>query len=167
MTADSITITTRDGSSRTITTTNATTYRLGEAAATRADVAVGSTIVASGTAGPGTSFTATSVTLKAPRVGGTVTAVSGSTITVQRRDGTSVTINVGADTTFQVAGVTGAGLDDVAIGMRLVAVGRLNADGSLDASAVLAGNGRFHGGPRGDKDSQPAPSASPASSSTG
>ena len=165
--ADSITITTRDGSSRTITTTNSTTYRLGKAAANRADVVVGSTIVASGTAGQGPSFTATNVTVRPPRVGGTVTAVSGSTITVQRRDGTSIAIEVGADTTIQIAGVAGAGFDDIAIGMRLVAVGRLNADGSLVATAVLAGDGRFHGGPRGDRDGQPSPPASPASSSTG
>ena len=166
VTADSITITARDGSSRTITTTSATTYRLGEAAATRADVAVGATIVAGGTAGSGTSFTATSVTLRAPRVGGTVSAVSGSTITIQRRDGTSATIDVDANTTFQVRGVTVAGLDDVKVGMHLIAVGRLAADGSLDASRVLAGDTPFHGEPRGDKNGQPAPSGSPAASSS-
>jgi hypothetical protein len=164
VTGDGITVTTRDGSSRTITTTSSTTYRLGGAAASRSDVTIGSTILAAGTEGSGNAFTATSVTIKAPRVGGTVTAVSASTITVQRRDGTTQTIKVDADTTYRVAGVTDADLGDIAVGMRLVAVGRQNGDGSLDATAIGAGNGRFHGGQGSqDKPGQPAPSASPGS----
>jgi hypothetical protein len=146
VTADTITITTRDGTSRTITTTGSTTYRLGGADGTRADVVVGSTIVAAGTEGSGDAFTATTVAVKAPRVGGTVTAVSGSTITIETRDGSSETINVDADTIFTVAGVEDADIGDVAVGMRLIAVGRRAADGSLDATAVRAGAFGLRGG---------------------
>lgn len=163
VTADSITVTGRDGASHTITTTNSTTYRLGGADASRSDVVVGSRIVATGSAGTGDSFTASTVTIKAPRVGGTVTAVTASTITIQQRDGSSLTINVDADTTFGVAGNNAAALGDVTVGMRLIAAGRQNADGSFDATAIRAGNGRFHGGKLDrDDDGQPSPSASPS-----
>ena len=99
---------------------------------------------------------------------GTVTGKTANTITIKQPDGTSVTIHVGAGTTFQVAGTTTAGLSDVAVGMGLVAVGTLNTDGSLDATAVHAGNG-FRVGPGDrDNDGKPGPSASPGSpSSTG
>jgi hypothetical protein len=156
--ADSITVTGRDGTSRTITTTSSTTYRLGTAGASRSDVVVGSTILATGVAGTGNDFTATTVTIKAPRVAGTVTAVGASTITIQKRDGSSLTINVGPDTTIAVAGADTAKIGDVSVGMRLMAAGRLNADGSFDATAIVAGNGRFPGGPFGhDDDNDGAP----------
>jgi hypothetical protein len=162
VTADAITVTTRDGTARTIATNGSTTYRLGNATASRADVKVGSTILATDTEGSGNAFTAASVTIKAPRVVGTVTAKTATTITITRRDGTTQTINVGAGTTYQVAGVPTAGLGDVTVGMRLEATGRQNADGSLDATAVRAGNGKFHGGARKQDDSAtPAPSATP------
>ncbi len=163
VTPDSITVTGRDGASHTITTSNSTTYRLGGAAASRSDVVVGSRIVAAGSAGTGDSFTATTVTIKAAHVAGTVTAVTASTITIQQRDGSSLTINVGADTTFGVDRNDAAGLGDVTVGMRLIAAGRPNADGSFDATAIRAGNGRFHGGKVDqDDDGQPSPSASPS-----
>ena len=161
VTADTITITVKDGTTRTITTTGSTTYRLGEAAATHADVTVGSTIQATGTEGSGTSFTATAVTIKAPKAGGTVTGKSATTITIKLRDGSTQTINVDAATTYQVAGVTSAGLPDVAVGMKLAAVGRRNGDGSLDATAIRAGNGKLRGGDLRDKDDD-SPAASPS-----
>ena len=163
VTADSITVTGRDGVSHAITTTNSTTYRLGRAAATRSDVVVGSMIIATGTTGTGDSFSASTVTIKAPRVAGTVTAVTASTITIQQRDGSSLTINVGSDTTIQVAGKDPAAIGDVTVGMRLVAAGRPNANGSFDATAIRAGNGRFHDGPFDRDDAgEPAPSGSPS-----
>jgi hypothetical protein len=158
VTANSITLTGRDGTSRTITTTSSTKYHLGTADASRSDVVVGSTILATGVAGTGSDFTATTVTIKAPRVAGTVTAVGASTITIQKRDGSSLTINLGADTTIAVAGADAAKIGDVTVGMRLMAAGHSNADGSFDATAIVAGNGRFHGGPFGhDDDNDGAP----------
>lgn len=167
VTADTITLTARDGTTQAVTTTGATTYRLGGAAAIRSDVVVGSTILAMGNKGAGTSFTATSVTIKAPRAAGTVTAKSATTITIQRKDGTTQTIKVDSATTYQVAGVTSAKLSDVAVGMRLEAVGRQNADGSLNATAIRAGNGKIRGGPKNHDDfDEPGPSSSPDSSSS-
>lgn len=162
VTTDSITVTGRDGASHTLATSNSTTYRLGGAAASRSDVVVGSKIVATGSAGTGDSFTATTVTIKAPRVAGTVTALTASTITIQQRDGSSLTIHVDADTTVGVAGNKAAALGDVSVGMRLIAAGRPNADGSFDATAIRAGNGRFHRGKLDQDDAgQPSPSTSP------
>jgi hypothetical protein len=168
VTADSITVAGRDGASTTIATTGSTIYRLGRAAATRADVTVGAAILARGTKTSTGAFTATSVTIKLPQVVGTVTAKTASTITVARRDGTSVTINVDADTTYRVAGNANASLADVAVGMRIAAVGPRNADGSFDAIEVRAGDGKrgLNGGP-GIGPAKPGASASPDSSSNG
>ncbi len=127
----------------------------------------------------GGAFTATKVHLAQPRVGGIVTAKTGSTITVAIGDGTTKTINVDSATTYRVAGVENAGLDDIAVNSAVVATGTLNADGSLDATAVASGNGRRfgfgfdfggdkgrgHGGPGfGPFGVAPAPEASPDTS---
>ena len=162
--ADSTTIKGRDGTTREIATTTATTYRVGSGAGSRSDVVVGATILAAGTVGSNDAFTATSVTVEPARVLGTVTAKTASTITIERRDGTSVTVNVGASTTYQVAGVSDADLGDVAVGMQIVVSGRDAGTNTIDASTVLAGElGRGHRG--GAWDEKAAPSASPDSSS--
>lgn len=162
--ADSVTIKVRDGTTREIATTSATTYRVGSGAATRSDVVVGATILAAGTIGANDAFTATSITVAPARVMGTVTAKTASTITLERRDGTTVTVNVGAATTYQVAGVSDADLGDVTVGMQVVVSGRDAGTNTIDASTVLAGElGRGHHG--GAWDEKAAPSASPDSSS--
>ena len=108
--ADTITITLRDGTSQTISTTSGTTYRAGKTAGTRADVTVGTVIVATGEKAADGSLTATSVNVRLPHVRGSVTATTADTITITRRDRTTVTIHVDSDTTFQVPGVAAATL---------------------------------------------------------
>ena len=82
-----------------------------------------------------------------PHVGGEVTAIDGSTITVEGRDGTTSTITVNGDTTYQVNG-DDATLADVEVGMVLIAEGTENADGSLTATEVKAADpGDFFGWP--------------------
>jgi hypothetical protein len=137
----SFTIRLPDGTTKTITLTAATTYTLGREAATKAALQSGLHVVVAGDESGGT-FTATRVHLAQPRVGGIVTAKTASTITVAIGDGTTRTINVDSATTFRVAGVENAGLDDIAVNSAVVATGTLNADGSLDATAVASGNGR-------------------------
>jgi hypothetical protein len=165
--ASSITVRKRDGTTRTITTTASTTYRVGSAEGTHADVVVGATILAAGEAGSGNAFTATSIVVAPARVVGTVSAKAATTITIERRDGTSVTVNVDADTTYEVAGINEAGLADVAVGMWIGVSGRVSGDGSIDASRVRAANpgSGFRGGPWGDKPGRAAPAASPDASS--
>ena len=166
--ADTITITLRDGTSQTITTTETTTYRTGKAAGTRADVKVGTVIVAIGEKGSDGSLTASSVDVRLPHARGTVTGTTADTITITGRDGTTVTIHVSSGTTFQVPGVAAATLADVKAGMAIGVAGTQRADGSIDATEVHAGNfgGRGHGGSDPDGAGPDASSAPDASTGT-
>ena len=137
--ASTITITLPDGTSATIRTTGSTAYHLDQADGNRSDVIVGSTILATGDKGADGSLTASSVWVRLPRVVGMVTAVTGDTVTLSRRDGTVVTVHVGAGTTIRVAGTDSAKLSDVKPGMGVVVEGTQRADGSLDARAIGAG----------------------------
>jgi hypothetical protein len=160
---------TADGWTRTITVDAGTTYTESGDAITRADLAVGDRIAFRQTLEDDGSWTIDAVAVILPHVGGEVTAVSGSTITVEQRDGTTATITVNSDTEYQVNG-DNAALADVEVGMFLVAAGTENADGSLTATDVRAGErgmggrGGFHGGPGpmgfwGDRPGAEAPSA--------
>jgi hypothetical protein len=167
VTADSITITLRDGTSQTVKTTGSTTYHLERADGARSDVTVGSDIVATGEKAADGSLTASSVWVRLPHVGGTVTSTTATTITLTERDGTTVTVHVGSGTAFRVAGVEAATIADVKAGMRIVVEGAKRADGSIDATAIGAGDlggkgfGRGHDGPKdGSPDASPAPDAS-------
>ncbi len=166
--ADTITITRRDGTSQTITTTGTTTYRTGKAAGTRADVKVGTVIVATGENASDGTLTATSVDVRLPHVQGTVTATTADTITITGRDGTTVTIHVSSGTTFQVPGVAAATLADVKAGMAIGVAGTARADGSIDATEVHAGKfgGRGHDGIDPDGTGPDASSAPDASTGT-
>ena len=127
---------------------------------------VGSRVVVVGEKATNGNLTATSVTVILPRVGGTVASVSGNTITITRRDGTKLTVHVGADTSIGVGGVEKATVADVKTGMVIAVVGVQRADGSLDATKVRAGQpGKMGDGPKikGPKDH---PNASAAPSAT-
>jgi hypothetical protein len=145
---DSITITGRDGTSREIATTAETTYDVGPDGGSRDDVVVGARIVAAGESGDDESFTASSVTVVLPHVAGEVTEVGDDSLTLERRDGTTVTVNVTDETTFLVPGVDDADLADIEAGMAVIVEGHQNGD-AIDAVSVAAGfKGRmFHGGP--------------------
>jgi len=149
---NTVTIQGRDGLTWTITLTDSTTYRLGSGAGSRSDLTVGDEILVAGAQGTGNALTATTVVIRVPHIAGQVTAKSGNTLTIQRRDGTSITVNVDADTTYQVPGVENATLENITVGMVVAIEGTQTSDGSIDATAVLGG-GRFgrglHGGHRG------------------
>ena len=135
-------ITTRDGSVWTIAVNGSTTYKYGTGAGTLADVTNGTIALVQGNKTADNALTALSVRVAADRAVGTVTAKTANSITIQKRDGSSVTIHVDADTTFRVAGKDPATLADVTVGMNIGVSGRARADGSIDAGAVAAGNGR-------------------------
>ena len=137
--ADTITIAALDGTTKTIRVTASTTYHLGHGDGSKADVKVGSRIAVEGDV-DATDFTATTVWIVIPHVFGEVTAKTDSTITVERRDGTTITLHVSSSTSFRVRGKGDtATLADVEVGSRIEAEGPLRADGSMDASIVHTG----------------------------
>ena len=66
---------------------------------------------------------------------GEVTAIEGRSLRVSTGDG-SVTVHTDENTRFRIPGVEDPGLDDIAEGDHIVAAGRWNEDGSLQALLV-------------------------------
>ena len=147
---NSISLATEDGWTRTITVDSGTTYSKSGATIALSDLAVGDQVGFRQTREADGSFTIDSIVVVLPHLGGEITTIDGSTITVTQRDGTAATIKVDGDTTYTVNG-NGAALADVKVGMFLVAEGTLNDDGSLAPANVHAGDkGEFGGrGPGG------------------
>ena len=131
-----ITVKGKRDAARVITVNGSTVYKLGSAAASKADVKVGSEVTAAGTL-DGDTFTAITVWIARPSVAGEVTGKTADTITVKRKDGSTATIHVSSTTTYATRGDKTASLADIAVGSRVTAVGTLRADGSLDAASVL------------------------------
>ncbi len=175
--ATSLTLAARDGTKTTVKLTSSTTYRLGKNKADLSVVKVGMQAVATGLKAEDGTLTATSVTVAASRIAGTVSATSPSTITLTDRKGSKTTLKVTSSTTFWVAGVAAPKLADVKVGMWIAAEGVRNDDGSFAASAVRAAaagkaggwgdwkpNPGKDGGPKG---ATPAPASSLPPSSNG
>lgn len=99
------------------------------------------------------SATATAAEFHKPGVGGTVTAVNGSTITVTGMDGKTYTINAGSATVTKDMTVN---VSDIAVGDMLMADGTVDGT-TVTATQIHAGKmpaggmmgGRGFGGPRG------------------
>ena len=138
---------TEDGWTRTITVDDGTEYSKSGDEIGLADLAVGDRIAFRQTLEDDDSWTIDAIAVILPHVGGEVTAVDGSTITVEGRDGETATITVNGDTEYQVNG-DDATLADVEVGMVLVAEGSDNGDGSITATRVRAADADgFFGGP--------------------
>ena len=135
-------VTGRDGAVWTITVNATTEYQYGTGTGSLADVTNGTIVVVQGTSTGDNALTALTVRVKPDRAVGTVTAKTADTITITKRDGSTVTVHVDADTTYRVAGVENADLGDVAVDMAIGVSGRERADGSIDADVVAAGTGR-------------------------
>ena len=141
-------VTTRDGSVWTVTTDPETVYRFGLADGTAADVKNGDTVLVQGESTGDNALAATSVTVPGDRVGGTVTATTSSSITIETRDGDSVTIHVDGETVYRVLTEddSDGSLADIAVDDVVTAAGRERSDGSLDAAVVAEGRfGRTRG----------------------
>jgi hypothetical protein len=160
---------TEDGWSRTITVGSDTTItKAGETVAI-GDLAVGDQIGFAQEREDDGTFTITAIKVVLPTIGGEVTAVTDSSITVTGKDGTTGTIHVDGDTTYEVDGTTGQALSDVEVGDFVIAEGTLRDDGSLDADVVHSGFHRGRGGfgpGRGDWIKDADPNAAPTPSST-
>lgn len=149
VTSSGFKVTTRDGSVWTVTVNGSTKYAYGQGDGSLADVKDGATVVVSGTTTGDNAITALSVRVAPDRAAGTVTAKTADSITIKKRDGSSLTVHVDADTTFRVAGIANAKLSDITVDMAIGVSGRRRADGSIDADAVVAG--KLRGFSRGDR----------------
>ncbi len=140
----SLSLTTEDGWTRTITVDDGTTYTKAGEDIALGDLAVGDTIGFRQTLEDDGTWTIDAIAVLLPHVGGEVTAVDGSTVTVELRGGTTERVNIDGDTSIVVNG-DAAELADIEVGMVLVAAGTENSDGSLDATRVRAGDMRLRG----------------------
>ena len=135
----SLSLKTADGWTRTISVGSSTVItKAGQTIAIGA-LAVGDQIRFSQEKATDGTFTITAIRVILPTLGGEVTAVSGNTITVTGKDGTTGTIHVDGDTTYEVNGTAGKALSDITVGAFIIAQGTSRTDGSLDADAVHSG----------------------------
>lgn len=135
--------TTGTTTTRTIVVNSNTIYHAGGQASQLSNIAIGSQINAEGTLSTdGTSLDAQQVSIKLPQYHGQVTAVNGSTITLQ--DGnTTRTVEVNSNTKY-LNGTATASLNDIKTGVNLEAEGTVDSSGKLTASLLQLG--RMRGG---------------------
>jgi len=156
-----------DGWTRTIDATGATIEKGGKTA-TLADLKVGDQVAFQQTRNTDGTFTVTAIAVVQPHVGGTVTAVDASTITVTQPDGIAKTVKVTASTTY-TSGRKAADKSAVVVGSRVSIRGDLAADGTFTATAVdvkpaggpNGGPGDPNGGPGGPSGGPGGPDSSP------
>jgi hypothetical protein len=150
------------GSTQVIHTSSSTTFTRAGQASSLSAVTVGGEISAAGTKNSDGSLQAEAVQIVLPHAGGQITAVNGSTLTVQNRGGTQ-TIHLSGSTkitsvTFGTSGPVEAPAtaNDLKVGVNIQAAGTTASDGSLNAETVkivpahMGGpGGRGPGHPRG------------------
>ena len=124
-----------DGASVTVKVTANTKYTRAGKTVSLSAITSGEAINVRGTRNSDGSITATQVEIVLPHLGGQVTAISGSTITVRDRDGGTATIHTSSSTTVQRAGQSSS-LSAIAVGAQINAEGTKNSDGSLNAEAI-------------------------------
>ena len=139
---NNVSLKTEDGWTRTIAVDSGTTYSKSGETIALGDLKVGDQVGFRQTLEDDGTWTIDAVVVILPHVGGEVTKVNGSTITVSQRDGTTATIKVNGQTDYAVNGDDSAALADVKVGMFLVAEGTEDGDGSLIASSVKAADSR-------------------------
>lgn len=135
----SISLATDDGWTRTIRVAPATTITRGGAAATAADLHVGDHVRFRQHRNDDGTYTITAIDVVLPTVLGTIESTADGSLTITDRDGATVTVHIDAATTIRVRGVENATAKDLAKGLVVIVVGERRADGSIDATGVLAG----------------------------
>jgi hypothetical protein len=166
-----VSLKTEDGWTRTIAVTSGTTITKGGQTTAVSDLAVGDEVRIAEQRNDDGTYTVTQIHVVQPTIGGRVTAIDGSTITVTVPGGTTSKIHVSADTKISVDGTTGAKVSDIKVNSFVIAQGTQRSDGSLDASTVHSGVGPMHGKggpdhPGGRHGAPDSPKASPAPSTS-
>jgi hypothetical protein len=144
---DAVTVTSTDGTSlglqtadgwtRTIDTANVVLTKDGATIAL-ADIALGDRVSIAQTRNADGSYTVTGIAVLPATVTGTVATVGTDSFTVTLADGTTQTVNVSTTTPWVVQGSTTPGIAALTAGRQVAAQGSLAADGSLDATKVVA-----------------------------
>lgn len=138
VTATSVTVDLRSGTTTTFTLTPTTTYTEGSAPSTIASLVVGDRVrvkVSSSTA-----TTAAAINIELAELFGKVTAVSGNTITISDPQGFSRTVVVNSSTSYTANGAAGT-VADVTVGSKISAEGTIDPNKtSLDALTVAIGS---------------------------
>ena len=145
VTMTTVTITEWNGTSATFNLTG-TTYTAGNEPATWSSLVVGDRVRIQ--VSPSDPTTALSVNIELAMLFGTVSGVSGETITITDWQGFTRTILASTTgTTFTVGGVPGGTIADVTTGAKILALGTVDPDGTtLDALSIFigsAGNNEF------------------------
>jgi hypothetical protein len=163
-----VSLQTDDGWSKDIDTSNVVITRDGNTLAV-GDLAVGDTVQVDQTRNANGTYTVTGLEVVMPQVIGRVASVGTDSFTINTMTGGTTTVHVTGSTTWQTPGSTATGLAALTVGDLAVAQGKLEADGSMDASSVMAGGmsmrmQRRMGGQGGSGPVAPAPATSPAAS---
>jgi hypothetical protein len=167
-----VSLVTKDGWTKDVDTTNVV-ITLDVATKTAADLAVGDTVQVDQTRNANDTYTITGLELVLPQVVGVVGTLGSDSFTVAQMDGTTTTVHVSDTTKWPMAmsGAGATGLSNLKTGDFVTAQGKLEADGSMDASSVTSGSMMISselGGPgMMVAPPIPAPAASPAPSPKG
>jgi Domain of unknown function (DUF5666) len=135
---------TADGWTRTIDVAGDTKVFLGREAGKVSDLAVGDQVRLRQKRNADGTFSVVSLTVPAARAGGEVTAVSGNTITIKRRDGSTATLTVNGSTVFRQGGETAAKAD-VKVGSNVTAEGRPGSSDAFTATVIKISLSRVGG----------------------
>jgi hypothetical protein len=143
----------RNGATETIHVAASATIQRGGQSATLNDIAVGDSIKATGALNGDKSLNAEQIEIDVPRVGGSLTAISGADITVKDPFGGTLVVHTNASTSFVsiTKGTDGPTQTTIAlaalkVGDTISASGTHNGDGSLNALTVRQLPAGFGGG---------------------
>ncbi len=144
---DAVTVTASDGTSLTLETPDGWTRSIDTTGVVLtkdatviplSDIAVGDRVRIEQTRNADGTYTVTGIELLPDLAQGTVAEVATDSFTLTLADGTTQTVHVTPATVWNVLGSTTPGITDLVAGRAVVAVGQLEADGSLDATRVVA-----------------------------
>jgi hypothetical protein len=126
---------TADGWTRTIDAGADTKIFLGSVAGTVGDLTVGNEVRLRQKRNADGSFSVVSLTVPAAKASGEVTAVSGNSITIKRRDGSTTTLTVNGSTVYKQGDVE-ASKADVKVGSKVNAEGKPGSSDAFTATVV-------------------------------